>query len=556
MTLVDVDTNGMGAGVSAGTMPFLTTNGSLVVFEARDGALVQNDFNRVADVYARDLSVERTELISAHAAGLESRTPNGPSYPGSTSVSGDGRWVVFASTADNLVDGDTNQCRDIFLRDLVAGTLTLVSASTNGTPGNGPSSEPAISGDGRYVAFTSLATDLVPGNTSYSAQVFLRDLDAGTNVLVSMNTAGTGPGDKASYAAAVSREGRHVVFRSLSSTVATGIFALGHENLILRDTVAKTNVALTKSGAGSVDITPDGHFVAYVVSNGWTSVCLWDTQLQRLVSSNLFSGGSVLSLALIPDGRRVVCGTSAGLFALDLPEASFTSLDTNGAPVCSAVRISSSGRFIAYTRTAPAPAFPQIYLYDCDAGLGTLVSAAHGGGSPANKGSDSPALSPDGRFLAYRSAAGDIVDGDTNGLPDIFLLDRMSGGSSLLTSAAAGGAPAKGRSLTPVFSGDGSVLLLASWAGDLSAGDFNHASDLFAYGFLNAVLLPGAGTGGNARLSWNWMPGRQYRVEYKDWLEEASWQLLPGTAEQTGNKASLTDTARRSEQRFYRITAY
>ena len=207
-TLVDVETNGAGSLVSAATVPSMTTNGGLVGFECPDGGLVPNDRNGDYDVFLRDWAGDSTELVSAHQPALPSRTPNGPAFLTANSVSGDGRWVAFASNANNLGADDTNRCRDVFVRDLATGSLTLVSFNTNGVCGSRASSEPAISLEGRYVAFTSSADDLVPGDTNNAPDVFLRDVQNGTTALVSMNRLGTGPGNKASYSPAVGASGR------------------------------------------------------------------------------------------------------------------------------------------------------------------------------------------------------------------------------------------------------------------------------------------------------------------------------------------------------------
>ena len=187
-TLMDVETNGAGSLVSAATVPCLTTNGGLVGFECPDGGLVPNDRNGDYDVFVRDWAGDSTELISAHHPGLPSRTPNGPGFLTPASVSSDGRWVAFASDANNLVANDTNRCRDVFVRDLATGSLTLVSVNTNGACGSRASSEPAISSEGRYVAFTSSADDLVPGDVNNAPDVFMRDLQNGTTALVNRHS--------------------------------------------------------------------------------------------------------------------------------------------------------------------------------------------------------------------------------------------------------------------------------------------------------------------------------------------------------------------------------
>src|SRR5208282_6313483 len=141
-----------------------------------------------------------TSLISAADSALPSQTPDGSSSFTSFSVSSNGQFVAFYSDADDLVANDINGCGDVFVRDLVAGTNILVSVSTNGiAPGDGISSDPAISGDGRYVAFSSSSDNLVPGGTNRAQDVFVRDLQAGTTALVSVSLDGVNPGNNNSF---------------------------------------------------------------------------------------------------------------------------------------------------------------------------------------------------------------------------------------------------------------------------------------------------------------------------------------------------------------------
>jgi len=554
--LVDVETNGAGSRVSAATAPCLTTNGGLVGFECPDGGLVPNDRNGDYDVFVRDWAGDSTELISAHHPGLPSRTPNGPGFFTPASVSTDGRWVAFASDANNLVANDTNRCRDIFIRDLATGSLTLVSVSTNGVCGSRASSEPAISPEGRYVAFTSSANDLVPRDVNNAPDVFLRDLQNGTTTLVSMNRLGTGPGDKASYSPAVGAGGRYVLFRSQASTLVSASLSSG-ENLLLRDMLNQTNRALTTAGAGPAAMTADGRFVVYATSNAPPSLSVWDTQRAVRVFSNRLAGITrVFSVAIATDGRRIAYSTPSGLYSVQLPDGVTTVLDTNDSPACNALRFDGTGRFITYTRASAASPKDQVYLYDLEASLKTLVSTSYAIAGPANDRSDSPALSADGRFLAFRSLASDIVPGDTNGVPDIFLYDRQAGVNTLLSSSQPSGAAADNRSLTPVFSSDGSILFFQSWASDLTDGDFNHNSDLLAYTFLSAIILPSASPGGGPTVSWPWLPGNNYRVEFKNRLEDSDWQPLSGTFTNLGNKARLQDLSPNANRRFYRIVSF
>src|SRR4029077_1479616 len=155
--LLDSNTNNSGAVINTAPIPSLSADGQLVAFESTDAKLVGRDSNRSLDVFVRNIGSNSTELISARAPSLPSPTVDAPNTLSPFSVSSDGRFVAFSTEADNLIANDTNKCRDVVIRDLLLGTNLLVSANTNNLPANNFSTTPVISGDGRYVAFASTA---------------------------------------------------------------------------------------------------------------------------------------------------------------------------------------------------------------------------------------------------------------------------------------------------------------------------------------------------------------------------------------------------------------
>jgi Tol biopolymer transport system component len=247
-TVLDAGTTGSGSGITGTTIPLL--NSLITAFEAADGNLIRNDRNHRSDLFVRDNLLGSVDMVSVHDPTLTSSTPNGPSLSTPGGMSGDGRFVVFASDADNFAANDTNGCREVFIADLAAGTNALVSISTNGFSGDGPSAQPVISADGRYVAFTSGADNLVPGDTNRLRDVFLRDLVLKTTVLVSVNSSGNGSGNNDSFSPSISSDGRFILYHSRTNIVSS--FALT-ENLYLRDMQLATNYALTTEGQHRYD---------------------------------------------------------------------------------------------------------------------------------------------------------------------------------------------------------------------------------------------------------------------------------------------------------------
>ena len=225
----------------------MSSDGSVIAFESddyyfptnnnREDNVVMNDGNPDSDVFVRERAGGSAELVSVHDPSLPSVTPDG-GISGVTpySLSADGRYIAYFSDAGNVIPNDTNSYRDVFVRDLMTGTNVLVSVNTNGITGDSISTDPAISGNGRYVAFTSSANDLVANviyNAIHNAQnVFVRDLQTGTTTLVSVSTDGVHAGNGDSFSPSISADGRYVLFYSKASNLASGSFSAGQQNLV------------------------------------------------------------------------------------------------------------------------------------------------------------------------------------------------------------------------------------------------------------------------------------------------------------------------------------
>ncbi len=248
----------------------MTSDGRFIVFWSRATNLVDGDTNDLDDLFVHDQVTGVTSRVSISSTGSQGDAPSG----GSASVSADGRYVAFDSHATNLVDGDTNGTGDVFLRDRVANTTTRLSVSTSGSECDGWSASSSITPDGRYVAFTSGGTNLVSGDANGCADVFLRDLVSGTTTLVSMSSSGVqNNGDTWCSSNAISADGRYVALWSASDNLVAND-TNGHYDAFLRDRVAgtTTRVSVASDGAqgdgftGNPSISPDGRFVLFVSS--------------------------------------------------------------------------------------------------------------------------------------------------------------------------------------------------------------------------------------------------------------------------------------------------
>ncbi len=316
--VVDTNTNGVACGVSSTALSRLSAGGQYIAFEAPDGNLVPGDSNHAKDVFLCDLVTGTTRLVSARAPSQPSLSPSGSTVGWPLSTSADGRYVAFTSEADNLVASDTNKCQDVFVRDLAAGVNYLVSARTNTwTPGEGCSIEPSISADGRYAAFTSYATNLIAGDNNQMRDVFVRDLLTGATTLVSGTTNRTGPGNGDSHTPAISADGRRVLFYSTAKDLAPGPYASQSENLFYRDLQSGATRALTGYGVRSAAMTPDGRWVAFVgaLSGPMTNLYLWDSLSASRVYTNTTSGLALVSIS--SDGSRLAYATASQLSATD-----------------------------------------------------------------------------------------------------------------------------------------------------------------------------------------------------------------------------------------------
>jgi len=548
-TLLDADTNGVtSSSLSPAAIARLNDNGSFAAFESLDAGLVPNDRNHELDVFVRDVSASTNILISARDPALASDSPNSSSVLYPRGVSADGRRIVFTSDGDNLISADTNGFRDVFVRDLVSSTNILVSIATNGSPGDNLSYEGALSANGRFVAFTSSADNLVASDANKREDVFVRDLVSNTTTLVSVKVAGTGTGNQGSRSPNISADGGSVVFRSLATDIAIGSFA--GENLFMRDLNSAVTYALTTSGAGSVATTRDGH---YVVFNGGPSntVYVWDTNLKATIYTNT-TGSSVLAVGISDDGNHLAYVNSQGTFVATRVQQTNWMVGTWKIAAKSGLQFNSSGNRLAYSR--PLNSTNQVYVYDLQTGTELLVSRTSALGPPAAH-SDSPDISADGRLVVYRSFATDIVPlAVTNGTPNLFLYDSQTDSNSLLSENRYHAGYADNRSASPIFSGDGRTLVFQSVASDLTSADFNHNTDVFALALLYASItagLPGQGP----MISWPARPGETYHVQFKNTLTDPNWQEVVGVITINENWAQLTDQAPSAAQRYYRVVA-
>ena len=244
--------------------PAVNSDGRYVAFQSVASDLVLDDTNRTSDIFVRDLHNSETVLVSSAADGTQ-----GNRWSDTPSISDDGRFVAFASSSTNLSPTDTDSINDIFVKDLHSGEITLASVGSSGAKANGSSFHASISGNGQFVTFSSSATNLVGGDTDGQADVYVRDLINGTTRLVNTTTAGI-KGNAVAYDPTISDDGQVIAFRSRATNFVIGN-SNGFDDIYVKDlqsgTTTLASVSVSGSSANNSSIAPalsgDGRFVSF-----------------------------------------------------------------------------------------------------------------------------------------------------------------------------------------------------------------------------------------------------------------------------------------------------
>lgn len=399
---VSVDRHGGVATPGDSVSPAISDDGRWVAFESSSSNLVARDGNGVADVFVRDLVRGRTVRVNVDVDGGDADA--GAAAPGAApSVSADGRFVAFASLATDLVAGrPTEQVQDIFVRDLRTGTTTRVTVGRDGRAPNGDSHLPSISDDGRVVAFVSYAGNLVRGDRNEAPDVFVADLDAGTIVRAHVDADGGDPDAgvvispwSASERPDLSGDGRSVAFTSAAADLVPAD-GNGVPDVFVRDLAAGTTsrASLDAWGgdpefwSGIPTIDDDGTRVAYMTSS-------------RDVST-LPNTGTTGSNVYVHD---LATGVTTQVSVLGYEEQ-YTPREDSGPP-----SISGDGRWVAFETWVPfrypdqwyGDRSSDLYLADLETGdLQLLTYDSTGNGT--GKGTLGE-VSDDGGVVVFSSAA-------------------------------------------------------------------------------------------------------------------------------------------------------
>ena len=630
-----------GSGLAGGA-PSISADGRFVAFVSTAANLVEDDTNGFDDVFIHDRQTGTTERVSLDSAGTQGDGESGSN--GTLAISADGRFVAFASGAMNLVAGDITPFTDIFVRDRMAGTTERVSVHSAGTEGNSSSRHPSISADGRFIVFDSTATNLVTGDTNVHHDVFVHDRQMGTTERLSVSN-GAIEGDDASRFHSISADGRLVAFESESTNLVAGdtngvrdVFVRDRDPLGDSDTDGVSNSADNcpamanadqadedEDGAGDAcdedssdgpmgdadgdgvanngDNCPltanpdqadtdgdgigdacdnandgptgdlDGDGVVNNADNCFTTVnsdqadvdgdgpgdaCDPDLGTTERVSvdstgaeANSSSGAPSISangrfVAFASEATNLVPGDGNGftdVFMRDRATGTIEriSVDSSGAEADGFsggdMSISADGRFVAFyssaTNLVPGDTNDQSDVFVRDRLTGTTERVSVDSfGTEGNSGSWGPKISADGHFIAFDSEATNLVLGDSNELIDVFVRDRLAGTTERV-SVALGGTEADNRSAESTISGDGRFVAFTSHATNLVAGDTNGVRDVFVYdrqtGLTERVSIATGGIEGNAPSSDDDEPSISADGRFVAFYSQASNLVVPDT---------------------------
>jgi hypothetical protein len=492
-------------------------DGNWTVFCSQDASLVAGDTNGQSDVFLYNRPGNYVVRASLSADGAEA---NGPCWR--ASCSSDGRYVVFDSTASNLVPGDTNARSDVFRKDLQTGAVVLVSSSTSGVS-NGVSDQAVISNDGRYVAFRSSATNLVANDNNRAADIFLRDVQTGTTTVVSVGA------NRASANPSISGDGRYVSFDTTSTNLITpqGSPGSGRSNVFILDLQTNglqwsSGTSTGQEGAGqshSGHLARDGSVVAFVSSSQLTSA---GSTLEQIYVRPVSFAGSTTLVSKAQDGTpangacRVPVATANGGHVAYLtratnlfpgktdsnfdavltergPDLTTRTSNPNGANDASVEQLAvfkspfisnpvTAFRSLASTITSgDVDGDDDIFLDRRDAGLLSIsplsisdrqthrIQRQAETGTSIDGLANSPAASSTtGRYVAFTTSLA-LVLSDVNSLSDVYVLDRATGQYDLV-STSTGGQQGNQNSFSQSISGDGRFVVFESFATNLVSG--------------------------------------------------------------------------------------
>ncbi len=456
---------------------------TLLAFQTSQ-SLEAGDDNAESDVYLLNLNSGIPELITQGDVRLQSHLGTGNSVT-AAGLSDDGRWLPFLSGADDLVPNDHNGHRDVFVHDRQTGTNRLVSVSLDGTSARFGADSASISPDGRSILFLSRSPDLAEGDTNAVTDAFVRDLAEGRTELISAENGTTTSLGVPVQRAVLTSDRRRVLFEVQAAPIP---------NPPLGDTILPPRLWLRDRRTGQTTDLLDGltnsagYPMPYVAGSGHLardgSVAVFTGVFDRLFEPETISyvrdlrTGAVEPLPLSPgsrliglsaDGRRVLTqsGSDEAQFTHSIVDRTKPGVREFSAPGARNLHFNPSGTQVLYL----APSNSALQIFVLAPGDTTPQPVYVGlGGTVANADCLAPRMTPDGRFILFRSQASNLVEGDTNGVMDVFLHDRYSATTQLL-SVHADGLLGEAASFGGVLNATGTTFAFATASARFTPGE-------------------------------------------------------------------------------------
>ena len=466
--LVSQNAAGTDSGNDTSLGPSFSPDGSKVVFMSVASDLVATDTNGARDIFVRDLTAGTTTLVSVNAAGSDSAS----SWSADPVFSPDGSKIAFTSAGSDLGPTDLNGATDVYIRDLATGTTTLVSKTVGGDSANGASSRPVFSGDGNRIAFYSAASDLGPVDSNEEVDAYIADLRDSQATLVSANNTGTDSGNGPSGGGAYFDP--RVTFSPDSTRIA---FTSAASDLVATDTNGANDVFvrdLTTATTSLVSVNGTGTDSG----NAYSVFPAFSPDSTKIAFTSTASDLGPTNPSISPDIylRDLTSGVT-NLVGADAP--------CSGNGVAEYPSFSPDGSLIAFSSRAHLAApdtntMCDVYLHNFTGATTELVSVNVGGTNGGDSHTYHPRFSPDGNMVALFSHATNLVRNDANNTEsDIFVRDIGLDVTTIASAKAGGAGTANGFSSDPQFSPDSKQIAFTTAGSDLGATDTNSNLDIY-----------------------------------------------------------------------------
>lgn len=474
-------------------MPAVSGDGRFVAYVSDATDIVPGDTNERYDIFVHDRTTGATERVSVNSSGGQADTDSFDA-----TITSDGTLVTFASRATNLVSVDTNPGSDVFVRNRLTGVTRLISINNNGEPGSADSFSPVMSSDGRYVAFISGASNLVPGDDNFTADVFVFDLRTNTVSRLNIDPAGFPEHNAQPEAVAISADGNRIAVTRVDVSFSPSGQPVFSRAIVVTD-ASGTAPTVASADSQYPALSGNGRYLSFT-SGVDGQLFVHDLQTGSRLQT---LPGTFEPASLSYDGRLIVLSSTSpdivpddtngvsDVFYYTLPTGNFSRVSVGtssgeGSGASERPALSADGRFVAFGSdsalgTVDGNGTLDIFVRDLQFPSTALVSVAHvkyttapgwsGTGAP-------PSVSSGARYVAFGSVGSLFVANDTNGVGDVFVRDRSTNTMSRI-SVASDGTQANGESDAPSINGAGRFVAFESLATNLVSGDTNGIRDIF-----------------------------------------------------------------------------